>query len=311
MPSRIMVKESSMKFCEYIKTCREHFSLTQEELVNLLFQSNDIFSGLDAVTLSRWERCLTYPNIERQQYFIKAMQSYSHSIFPCSDSLSLEEVEKEVYEKGIQKVIGKHKRFILTFPNELLDEDAMQFNTLDTFKNPHDYLNLTYTFIKKITNEMINIDFERFEQWAKHPSSFFLIASYQRQFFGVMFSIRIKESIFNDLMHFKMSENDIKLEHLASCEEKGCEYPFTLFTYTEQTATILILRYYAHLLKHKNHIGTLGSLPKSPEGEKLISTLGLKHFRNDPKEVSPIKAYQATMEEVLLNPYALNMLFKK
>jgi len=97
-----------MQFCHYLRYCREHFGLTQEEMVSHLYHAHESFEGLDAVTLSRWERCQTYPSIQRQQQFILAMRHYGDEIFPCWNILPLQEVEKEMYAKGLRKVIGKH-----------------------------------------------------------------------------------------------------------------------------------------------------------------------------------------------------------
>jgi len=109
-------------------------------------------------------------------------------------------------------------------------------------------------------------------------------------------------------MEKKITENEIETGDLVSGEETGYEYPFTFFAYTEQTATILALRYYAHLLKNQHTIRALGSLPKSTEGRRLIETLGLKE---EPPAAGYPKVYRASIEEVLVNRYILQMLFKK
>jgi len=300
-----------MQFGEYIKACREHFELTQDDLVNLLFQSHETFYGLDTVTLSRWERGITYPNPERKQQFIKTLASIDNSIFPCSNVLPIKETEKEVYEKGIQKFIGKHKRFILNFPTDLIDEKQMQFTHLEESEDTNSHLDLIYSFLKKITKDKIGIDRNLFQQWAEHPSTFCLIASYQNQFFGVIFSIRLLPEVLEKVLNFEMKEEDIQVHDLAKPDEEGCEYPITMIAYTEQAATVLILRYYTHLMKHKKNILALGCLPKFSEGEKLISSFGLTQRQAELPKKSSIHAYQADIGDVLTNPNILNMLFKK
>jgi hypothetical protein len=297
-----------MQFCRYLKHCREHFGLTQEEMVTHLYHAHESFEGLDAVTLSRWERCQTYPGIERQKQFILAMHRYSDAIFPCWEILPLKEVEEEMYAKGIRKVIGKHKRFILDFPADLVEESRLCFTEASTLNDPSVYIELTRTFINKITDHYIDIDENRFRELALHPGSFFLLATYQQQFFGVVFSIKLNRTTFRKLMNKEISENEIEADDLVSVEEHGYEYPFTFFAYTEQTATILALRYYAHLLKNQHSIVALGSLPKSTEGRRLVETLGLRE--ESPAAGYP-KVYSAAIEEVLLNRYILQMLFRK
>ena len=297
-----------MQFCHYLRYCREHFGLTQEEMVSHLYHAHESFEGLDAVTLSRWERCQTYPSIQRQQQFILAMRHYGDEIFPCWNILPLQEVEEEMYAKGIRKVIGKHKRFILDFPADLVAEERLSFTEARALEDPSVYIELTRTFINKITDHYIDIEERRFRELALHPGSFFLLATYQQQFFGVVFSIRLNKTTFEKLMEKKITENEIETGDLVSGEETGYEYPFTFFAYTEQTATILALRYYAHLLKNQHTIRALGSLPKSTEGRRLIETLGLKE---EPPAAGYPKVYRASIEEVLVNRYILQMLFKK
>jgi len=297
-----------MQFCHYIKHCRKEFNLTQEELVTHLYHYDDIFEGLDAVTLSRWERCLTTPNIERQQKFIQAMRAFCDDSFPCWDILDFASIEEQMYQKGIQKIIGKHKRFILNFPSELIDKDNLNFTLVDDTPLYQPHIELTRNFITKFTNSYIDINPTQFYKLATYESSFFLVATYQQQFFGVIFSIRIQKETFDKLLSKQITENDISLENLASEDEIGYEYPFTFFAYTEQCATILALRYYIHLLQNQNHIKTLGSLPKSKEGKSLVEKLGLKE--QTPDDIYP-KVFEASISDVLINPYILKMLFSR
>jgi transcriptional regulator with XRE-family HTH domain len=298
-----------MKFCQYIKHCRQKYNLTQEDLVEYLYNFDDIFQGLDAVTLSRWERCLTSPNIARQQKFIQAMQNFCSDIFPCWQTIPFTTIENTMYQKGIQKIIGKHKKFILDFPIDIIDENKISFTTINNVPNPYVYLELTRTFINKITKSYLQIKPEVFNKLALHPSSFFLLATYQHQFFGVIFSFRLKKDSFEKLISQQITENEIDINDLAQDKEIGYEYPFTFFAYTEQTATILALRYYIHLLQNQHIIKSLGSVPKSVDGKKLVETLGLKDISPDVKKYP--KAFTANIIEVLTNPYILKMIFTK
>ncbi len=296
-----------MYFGDYIKTCRKRFHLTQQELVELLFDFHPVFHGLDTVTLSRWERNITSPNIERQRYFIEAMQPFDDTIFPAFDAIDMDAIENVMFTKGIQKVIGRHKTFILDFPTEIIETDAISMTDLRELDDPLPTLHIAHTFLKKVTDDYAQIPFERYSSWAIHPSSRFLLATYHKQFFGVLFSLRLKQEPFDALMTFQKEEKSITVEDLAPENEDGCEYPLTMLGYTEEVATLLSLRYYRHLISCQGKTGCAGTFPKRKEGEKLARTLGLERYQSN----GTYHTYRANMVDVLLNRYILTILFRE
>ena len=298
-----------MKFGEYIRVCRERYGLTQSALVDLLYGFHDIFNGLDMVTLSRWERNVTAPNIERQRYFIEAMQEFEPRIFPAFDAIDMAEIEAAIFERGIQRTIGKHKRFILNFPSQIIEEDALQVEPLTLWEEPEPVLKIAHTFIHKVTQNQTDIPMERFAAWVAHPSTLFLVASYHRQFFGMLISLRLKPEIFEKLMHFEMEEKEIVPAHFADENEEGCAYPLSMLAYTEQCATLLALRYYRYLMEREKTTAYVGSRPKLKEGGELAKTLGLSLFQVAPDKSA--RTFRANINDVLLNRYVLTLIFKE
>lgn len=298
-----------MQFGDYIKICRERFGLTQNALADILFGFHEIFHGLDTVTLSRWERNITSPNILRQRYFIEAMQQFEPTIFPAFDAIDMDAVERSMFQRGIERVIGKHKPFILDFPSDIIEQEAIAVTDLANLDDPMPTLKITHAFIRKVTDDEAKIPFETFKTWAMHPGSKFLLATYHQQFFGMLFSLRLKPDIFEKMMHFQMLERHITTQDLAQQDEEGCEYPFSLFAYTQQSATILSLRYYRYLITCQAHTACAGTFPKRKEGAKLASTLGLAPFMKHPQDNR--SSYRANMVDVLLNRYILAIIFKE
>jgi len=299
-----------MKFNHYLKACRQRFALTQEELVAKLFTYDDVFSKLDVVTLSRWERGITHPNEQRQKLIIQSFQSNDKAIFPCFNIIDISQIEEKITTIGIQSIIGKHKRFIINFPTEMVEENAIRVVNIKEMLTSKSHMAMAYSIYTKMTKNNLEITLESFTQWALHPSSLFLFILYKDQFFGMLFSIHIKPDIFKKLMHFELLEKDLRETDLSLLDEKGCNYPLGFFAYTEQSASLLILRYYAHLITHQNNIEEVGCFPQTTEGEKFVATLGLTAFKKHTIRDRQNYSYKALITDVLLNKYMLTVLFK-
>ncbi len=300
----------TMKLCEYLRNCRKRLGWTQEELVDRLYAFDEAFEGLDAVTLSRWERCVRMPGPRRQEMLVRALGAFLGDVFPCADQIDPATMEAKLSRIGIESLIGKHRRFILPFPAELIEKEGLCFDYLEAFGDREDYLRITYHFIRKITREQMDVSYERFVEWSRHPGSFFMIASYERQFFGVIFSIRLRPDTFERAMHFEIEEAQMAPESLAPPWEEGCEYPVTFVAYNELSANALVLHYYGHLLRNRGFIREVGALPKTPEGERLIRTLGLGYCCEHP-HIPGRRSWRGEIGDVLLNPNALELLFEK
>tara|TARA_Y100000588_G_scaffold394135_1_gene513028 strand:+ start:2420 stop:3343 length:924 start_codon:yes stop_codon:yes gene_type:complete len=60
-------------FSEFLKKVRNTRKLTQQEVIDLLIESDDVFSKLDLTTFSRWERGVTSPKLARQLLVARIM----------------------------------------------------------------------------------------------------------------------------------------------------------------------------------------------------------------------------------------------
>ncbi len=297
-----------MKFGTYIKMCRERYELTQEELVNHLYMHDDLFIKLDVVTLSRWEREVTRPNFERQRKLIQAFRKFSDDIFPGHALLDAAHILQQTTQLGITKIVGKHKRYILDFPKDLININNITISDMKTTSYFESSLKLTYQLHKKITNNVSNLTQNHFKIWASHPKSFFLLANYDEHFFGMLFSLSLTQEAFNRLLAREMKESDIQEEHFAKEGEKEYVYPLGFFAYSEESATQLLLAHYHYLVSHQHTIDEVGILVKIEEGHKLAKELGL-HPSTDMSTL-PV-SYRAKIEDTLLNDNALSIVFEK
>ena len=98
-----------MLFGKYLKLCREKYHLTQEKLVEHCYSFHDDFNGLDIGTLSRWERGITSPSIDKQIKMVEIFQRYDNSVIPHFNTLSVSDVEKELCATEVQNLISNSK----------------------------------------------------------------------------------------------------------------------------------------------------------------------------------------------------------
>ncbi len=298
-----------MHFNEYLKTCRERCHLTQEKLVQELYNSDNEFLGLNTSTLSRWERGFTQPNLSKQVKIIKLFQKYSTHSFPCF--YNKDKIEDELCRVGVRNLIGNSKEHILKFPTSVFTVDNIKISHIRSHEDIELMLSMPQSIIKGITSNYFQIDIEHLKSWALHPTSLFEVAECKEQFFGMFFALRLKPDIFKKIISFEMQIRDITEDDFADFEEEACSLPFALFAYNEKTATLLYLRYYAHLIANQDSILEVGATPLLNGGKKLIEAMHLAHLADLKVESGTLSSYGAPLKDVLINEDVVKMVFQK
>ena len=133
-----------MQFNEYLKRCRKKYKLTQEALVQELYNFNDTFEGLDTRTLIRWEQGATKPTATKQVVIIQLFQKFSKNIFPCF--YNKKEIEEDLCKVGIKNLTGNSKEHIVNFPNNVFCVEDISI----THIRSHDNLNLVLNMPQSI-----------------------------------------------------------------------------------------------------------------------------------------------------------------
>lgn len=312
MPS-IMIshKGHNVIFANYLKDCRNRYNLTQEELAQEFFNFDDIFHGIDAVTISRWERGVTAPSMERLKLIIKVFQKFSHKVFSCFDVLDKKEIESIVCNVGIKNVSKKVKQHIVEFPKDILDTSKVKITDLKECKDENTYIRIAHKLDKSLTQNYSHINYKNFKEWTQHASSFFAISMYQEQFFGMVFFIKLKIETFERIMNFEMDEYGIRADDFADVDEDGSIYVINLFAISQYSATQLIMSFYMYLIKHQDSIKDIGRITKTKEGAILSQNIGLELHKEKQSSEHLLRGYRATLSNVLINEALLKVLFKK
>lgn len=297
-----------MQFNEYLKLCRERYSLTQEHLVQELYNYNEEFSGLNTSTLSRWERGATRPSLSRQVSIIKVFQKYSTHFFPCF--YNRDNVEDELCRVGIRNLIGYSKEHILKLPTKAFTVDDINVRQLSSHEDMEIMLRIPHSILSSLNNNFFNIDLSHLKSWALHPTSLFVVAEYEGQFLGVFFTLRLKPDVFKKIISFEMQLDSVFEDDMADFDEEACSFPVGFFAYNEKIASLLYLRYYAHLIAHQDTITEVGSTPLLDAERRLVEAIHLTH-RNDLNiKGETVSAYTAPLEDVLINKDVVKMMFQ-
>ena len=302
-----------MYFSDYLKSCREHNHLTQEELVHALYDYDvDNFEGLDANTLSKWERAITHPKASKKVKVIKYFQNLTGLALPCLNKNTVREVETLICESGIENLTGNAKELILNFPSASMQLEDFSLYPVRDSERIDTLLSLNMDIHLSTNSTYTQISQEQFKTWALHPSNFFMVCEYKEGFAGLFFTIRLKPEVFEKIMHFKMKKSELSTQDFASYDEIGCNFMLSFYALNQKVASLLFIRYYAHIIANQENITQIGALTRSDEVKKVFKRMNLQ--KQGQHKVSPnetIEAYQATLSNILASEPFVQMILAK
>lgn len=302
-----------MHFNEYLKSCREHNHLTQEQLVHDLY-SYDIesFEGLDTSTVSKWERGITKPKPSKQVNIIKYFQEKTGVALPCWESYSIKETEDLICRSGMTNLIGKRKELIQNFPSEMMHVDEFKIYPVRSFERMSDLLEINMDIHQTVNQKYSQVSLEQFKEWALHPSNLFLACEYKGGFLGLFFTLRLKPEVFDKIMNFEMKKSDISLDDFASFDEMGCNYMLSFYALNQKCATMLFIRYYAHLIANQKNIAQIGLITTLDEARKIASNMNLEYYTSKIVENNvEIQTYKQTLPNVIASENVVKMILSK
>ena len=300
-----------MLFNEYLKNCREKYNLTQEDLVQELYAFSDVFEGLDSSTLSRWERAVTKPQIDKQIQILKLFQTKSNFLLSCFENFDKHLIEEELCKIGIKNLLGSSKEHILNGPTKYFKLRYASVNHIRSAKNIDKALAMPYSTILNLTDNVYDLSLESVKTWALHPSNFFIYSQYHEEFAGILFSLRLKPSVFQKLINFEIKLNAITVDDFASFEEMGCNVPIVFFAHNDKISSLLTVRYYAHLIANQDVIQEVGAIPLLGGAKKIVQNMNLKFYKNKKVKQGTLEAYSAPLSDVLINESVLKIIFRK
>ena len=298
-------------FGKYLKICRERYHLTQEELVSKCYSYDEDFNGLDIGTLSRWERGITSPSVDKQIKITKLLQYYENSIFPYLNTFDIHEIEEELCQVGVKNLIGNSKEHILNFPHSDIIAKNLKVSNIKEFTDKEAILKMPNDVLDSLTNNHYQLNIEMLKSWAQNKYNLFIVSEYDTHFFGMMFVVRLNPKAFEEVLSFKRELKTLKDEDFTKDGEVGCSFPVTFFAYNQTTAALLYQRYYANLIANQDYILEVGSTTVLESAVKLVEKINLKKYCTNTIHDQEHSSYKASLEDVLLREDVFKMIFRK
>ena len=304
-----------MQFNEYLKTCRTANSHTQEELVHALYSfDTEHFKGLDTTTLSKWERGITKPKLAKQVSIIKYFQTLTHVVLPCFDSYSEAEIEESICQVGMQNIIteSKSKKLILNFPSDSMSIDDLRVYQLKNFIMIDKVININTYLDNDFNQGFTQLEADDFKKWAQLPGNLFLVCEYFEEIIGLLFVLKLKTSVFEKIINGEIMEKELKNEDFALPHEEGSSYILSFFTLNKKAASMLFVRYYAHLISHQKYIHEVGVATFMEDAQKLIENINLPYYTSSiVGQEKELQFFKAPLSSFLATESVIKMILTK
>lgn len=302
-----------MQFNEYLKKCREGCKLTQEKLAQELYvHDTELFLSLDTGTIGKWERGITKPKVAKQASIIQYFQVQTNTALPFLDEYPLEDIEGLLCKMGMNNMLGKNKKHVFDFPSEMMSLDDINVSSLHNFPAMDQVIDNNMHLHTSMNHPYGQLSRDQFMEWALHPSNLFFLCEHKGSPLGIMFISKVKPEIFKKVINFEMKKSDICADDFASYDEMGSHLLLSFFAFNTKAATLLFIRYYAHLIANQDNILEVGGLGHTDEGKKIASSMNLK-FKNSKltEDGTKIVSYSQSLANVLASEHVVKMLLSK
>jgi transcriptional regulator with XRE-family HTH domain len=302
-----------MYFSEYLKTCRESTKLTQEELAERLYGfDTQLFGGLDTGTISKWERAIVQPKLSKQASLIRFFQSLSGIALPCWDHYDADETEAMICQVGMQNLLGRSKELVLNFPSNIMGVDDLKIYQLHDSDMIDKIIDINIDLDKGFNHHLTQLEASHFKAWALNYANTFYYCEYKGQFFGLLFTLRLKPASFGKLMNLELLEQDLSSQDFASTDETGCNYIISFFALNDKAGALLFIRYYAHLIAKQKSIQEIGVAAISEDAKKLIQKMSLPPYASKLLDNGvELQSYRETLANFLTSESIIRLILSK
>ena len=98
----------------------------------------------------------------------------------------------------MKNLLGKSKKLILDFPSSVIGIDNLIVHQLRHTVHLDEYLSINVDLDKDFNFDKTCLTLEQFKMWAENPVNSFYVCEYKSQFFGLLFTLRLKPEIFEN-----------------------------------------------------------------------------------------------------------------
>jgi len=297
-----------MEISEYLKTCRSRLKMTQEELSHELYLYDDRrFEGIDTTTISKGERGVPSPPMPRLQALIRFFQSQSSLPLPCWEALGEEQAMEILYSESVKRVLGPAKQIVARAPLEVDLEKGYRLTSLRGHLRAGDLLELSLVMMQSVKPQFESLSPDELHRWMEAPGNLFQAVSYKNSFLGMLFVLRLKPKVFDEILNFQREESTLSVEDFADLNEQGSLFILSFYSLSPEIATLLMARLYAHLIAHQRNTQDLGFVSPLAEAHRIGENMELQAVG----ENGNLVAYRNDLFTILSSETVLKALFGK
>ncbi len=269
-------------FGSYLKKRRKESGLTQDRLAMALSCYSQVLSGIDSVTISRWERATTEPTGERQRQVISYFDDDAEKIFPFRSSRSQVMTPTQSLEYLTRHYLNSPKlgHKVGTFPEVRGSQYRLENLTGDA--EHQKFLDMILEYDNAIYDSMVPVDKSRMTGWLGRCNRMSMAVCKHGHYFGHVIALPLKEEVFWQLIHARREEASIGLDDIVSPHEPHCLYIYSLYGSSRMAAGRLIMEIISYLGRHYDHVNHIGGLCATSDGTRLA-----RSFHLEPCEVGP------------------------
>ncbi|CAM3567570.1 helix-turn-helix transcriptional regulator [Parendozoicomonas haliclonae] len=270
-------------FGDYLKKRRKEAGLTQDRLAVALSCYSPVLSGIDSVTISRWERATTEPTCDRQREVIAYFHDDVEKIYPFRSGRASRVTSDQAVEYLVRHYLVSPKlgQKVGTFPEK--EGGHYQIERFNDSPNHQNCLDMIIEYDQSLSASAVPVSHERLGGWIRHSNRLALLCMKHGQYFGHLIALPLKDEVFWQLVHARREEASLSLDDIAAPGESHSLYIFSLYGASRLAAGRLIMEVMTYISRHFDHINYVGGLCATSDGARLA-----RAFHLEPVEVGPI-----------------------
>ncbi|MGY0218739.1 helix-turn-helix domain-containing protein [Endozoicomonadaceae bacterium StTr2] len=264
-------------FAKYLKQERKGRKLTQDLLAQHLSAHSRVLSGIDAVTISRWERSMTEPTLERQRHVISFFGGNPDHYLPFRESRRRSGPRSDCLSYIVRHFMSSPRigAKVGSFPE--LRSANYTIEPLPGHAEEESFLHLILEYQQSIHYcASSSMSLEQLKGLLAAHRGFSVVCTRYHHYVGHAVGFSVKPEVFDDLIHARMKESELEPRHLARHGEPFCFYLYSTYGGTKLAAANLLLKLVRNLPRSGDNLKMIGGTSLTSDGARLMKAV---HFK--------------------------------
>jgi len=269
-----------------------------------------VFKGVDATTISNWERKST-PHLSRQVEIIRFFQYKSGLALACVDNQTDTLSNIFFCRKKVEKLLRISKHLILDLPIQIKEENTFKVVRINHTKLLQRIILMHKDLDAGLNNKFHELSEKNLKKFAQYPGNQFYAVIYREEIvLGLLFAFRLRQEAFETFMTNERYENSLTEDDFATFTENASYYIPSFFAMNKKSGAFLLSTFFNHLLKYQSSTNELGTSLLMKERGGILESMNLHvhsvvPWQNGKKRIT----YRATLKDFIANKNMINILF--